>query len=85
MKISSNINQYVFKNNQSQYVIYNYDYFTTDYRIPNNSELSELSEYSCFSSSTLSLFNSFSSLAMREAIEDISAKMFELFLFVKPC
>jgi FkbM family methyltransferase len=46
MKISNNINQYVFKNNQTQYVIYNYDYFTTDYNIPIEVVLSEISEYS---------------------------------------
>lgn len=46
MKISNTITQYVFTNNNSKYVIYNYDYFTTDYKIPNNSEILELSEYS---------------------------------------
>jgi FkbM family methyltransferase len=43
MKISDTISQYVFSNNNAQYTIYNYDYFTTDYRIPNNS--AELPEY----------------------------------------
>jgi FkbM family methyltransferase len=46
MKISDTINQYAFSNDNSKYTIFNYDYFTTDYRIPNNSELSELPEYS---------------------------------------
>ncbi len=44
MKISDTIAQYIFSNNNSKYIIYNYDYFTTDYRIANDS--AELPEYS---------------------------------------
>jgi FkbM family methyltransferase len=45
MKISEKINKYKFKNNNKEYVIHNYDYFTTDYGIPYEHTLNELGEY----------------------------------------
>lgn len=45
MKISDKINYYHFKNNRFQYTIHNYDYFTTNYGIPNDTVLGEINEY----------------------------------------
>jgi FkbM family methyltransferase len=45
MNISEKINKYKFKNKNSEYIIHNYDYFTTDYGLPSNVTLTERSEY----------------------------------------
>jgi FkbM family methyltransferase len=45
MNISKNINKYNFKNNNFEYIVHNYDYFTTDYWIPSDVVITEREEY----------------------------------------
>ena len=46
MTISDKINYYHFRNDRFQYTIHNYDYFTTNYGIRNDTILGEIYEYS---------------------------------------
>ena len=52
-KISNRILKYLFKIEQIEYIIHNYDYFTTEYKIPANTPINILTEYRA----TLSLVN----------------------------
>jgi FkbM family methyltransferase len=48
MTISQKINKYLFTNKNFEYVIFNFDYFTTDYKIPNNTKITERQEYGLY-------------------------------------
>lgn len=46
MNISNKVNNYIFRNNEQKYIIKNFDYFSTEYRIDSNVVLNELPDYS---------------------------------------
>ena len=75
MKISEKINKYTFKNNRTEYVIHNYDYFTTDYNLPFDVVLSERAEYT-------TMINIISKMNKSKAIIDVGANCG---LFCIPC
>lgn len=44
-KVSTQIEKYIFRYESNEYIINNYDYFTTEYKIPNNTPYRLLDEY----------------------------------------
>jgi FkbM family methyltransferase len=75
MTISEKINKYNFRNNKQEYVIHNYDYFTTDYGLPYEQTLREPVEYSIM----VSLLNT---MDKSRAVIDVGANCG---LFCVPC